>query len=128
MIDDATLVEWERYADVVLDRRCPSPSECQDPCQTDHSFALAVRLLEATAEIRRLREYQEYFAPGVTELQAALVAHQAVVRELSEALEGTLAEIHYNHGCDASCEAMRHASLTLPLVVAAREEERDAVS
>ena len=116
MIDDATLAEWEQMAD----RGHP---------------ALSTPLLSAITEIRRLREYQEYFAPGVTELQADLAAHRAVIRELAERLDH-VAPVGHDINCEYQSEfedahkgcprCIADEGLAHPLVQQAREEGRDA--
>ena len=85
MIPNDTLAEWEHLA------------------QGFRGTILGNAALEMAKEIRRLREYQEYFAPGVTELQADLAAHQAVVRELAERLDH-VAPVGHDINCEYQSE------------------------
>ena len=115
MIDDATLAEWEQIAG----------------CEPGAGFNLHPMLLAAIAEIRRLREMNDAQAhdletaytrnaenlAALCSAEADLAAHQAVVRELAEALESAIAGRLW-------IDAARKA-LARPLVQSARED-RDA--
>ena len=129
MIDDITLAGWEQPH--------PSLSLTQE------------RLREAIREIRRLRECRtcggfphpsgkvcicggtNFVEEELRQIRLALfaaeqdlAAHQAVVRELAEALEQALKEVHFHFGCDPLCEKERHMVLASPVVVTARTEGR----
>ena len=123
MIDDATLIANKRYADMILDRQCPSPSECQDPCQTDHSFALAVRLLETIAEIQRLREWNYTQFELCAGLKATLAAHLVVIRELADLLDVDALPEFANEGDMIAWVGRKQAALAHPLVQQAWEEK-----
>ena len=126
MIDDAMLSEWEKVVEhpsltlnqerlkqaIVEIRRL---QKLDTPELLDENQALMEenwRLREALK-----RSTDDFVKPTVDRLLANLAAYQVVVRELAVALEAFVAGqfMDYGHAAD---------TLTHPLVVAARKEER----